>query len=1160
MDQITRGSSMVKNSTWNLNRKIPPSKIIGSILCTPSTVEIGQSVCVQVLDPSNVAYNNKQNAHISINGVPGSTQYMQFSISGQQIIFVMASLKGRIEHAKTTINVKSVKKTTYPILKTERILERPYSVRFSADHRTVSIGGTIKLPKDLAHVLPEDIVSIKDQSSVAASLGDEVHKMSTKLSSEDGLSPSKITQDIKHSTLLAKSQLLANLTNNLSNSIEIIAKKAKVKDSIAKYVAVDEYLNLRDISEVKPMSNDSFSWTASDSYKWDFGDGTSDETSEPYVEHDYGDSLDPNKEESQFHVTLTIKLFTGADITLKRTISIFNFYARMKKSGIIQPRIESSFRADRLGPSYYSTIIVKNDEDEDFTLTSYQISVMTNDPDHRPGVLPSKEISMKVTANSSKHFPVFALAKDVPHESPGFSIHFSGSTKSGKPVRVSVYLEIPAHQRYLGNFVSMKEAKSLTKIMDNKLIAVGNTVTTTDIERLSKRGLVDNRLFSSIFKEKIGVTKIGKGTTHAMSGESPEEGPVCIIKNEPIKEGNMCDPDNLPDNVPENWACQATPEECWVSMPARFINATKGDIVLSPDGNGLIGGLLTQVTPPQRYSHSGIMTRNYDQITHSTASQERLLHNPDPSGTEPLSNGFLPSALKYLWPGVITQTVQNAVNGEMMLDPETKNSAPTEQKFYSIQSFSGTPEGFEVGGVWEIVPPLVVKHDIKFETDQIRSKLEDVAKFALEQTGKSHYRFYCYTDPTIGLTEIAPSDAPSWAIGTYPTVCSSFIWKCLKNSGIMLEGKGPTVKISDLEIMDKQAGAQVDPFGATMDGLYLYTAEERLVAGQWLYETLYNMVSNVAEDWGIFWTDAADDIGNQVLNTFATDWSDLDAKDSDDWINTSPANAVSPDNILFWDSPANGGLYGYAEPLVYRPKRWEKLFMHRWKNVTKKSTLKGKVIFKGQPIEGATLGPLEGKFRGSDANGEFLFEDIHVGPYVVNALKPDQDQGGPVLKGSAPVTVTEGNNYVVVELKGPSEYYRHVVIDGWMGLHDADAVMAEAIQADQTWNFHRDLLLDKWNTPGQVSPIIHSTGGEVRGELYLKGEWRHDLSVRIFVDILLYEGTSEDTTDLDNEYHSHFDLTKNHTQWEERILFNADESDNDFIHVYFTAKNKVQNN
>lgn len=42
----------------------------------------------------------------------------------------------------------------------------------------------------------------------------------------------------------------------------------------------------------------------------------------------------------------------------------------------------------------------------------------------------------------------------------------------------------------------------------------------------------------------------------------------------------------------------------------------------------MIGGLLKQVTPPRRYSHAAIMTRNYYNVSHSTASDSWLEEHP----------------------------------------------------------------------------------------------------------------------------------------------------------------------------------------------------------------------------------------------------------------------------------------------------------------------------------------------------------------------------------------------------------------------------------------------------------------------------------------------------------------------------------------------------
>jgi hypothetical protein len=43
---------------------------------------------------------------------------------------------------------------------------------------------------------------------------------------------------------------------------------------------------------------------------------------------------------------------------------------------------------------------------------------------------------------------------------------------------------------------------------------------------------------------------------------------------------------------------------------------------------------------------------------------------------------------------------------------------------------------------------LIVKPDPMQETLDMRNKLKQVGSDARDEEGKSHYRFYCYTDPS----------------------------------------------------------------------------------------------------------------------------------------------------------------------------------------------------------------------------------------------------------------------------------------------------------------------------------------------------------------------------------------------------------------------------
>src|SRR6266516_5064235 len=92
----------------------------------------------------------------------------------------------------------------------------------------------------------------------------------------------------------------------------------------------------------------------------------------------------------------------------------------------------------------------------------------------------------------------------------------------------------------------------------------------------------------------------------------------------PVAAGQICDPANLPDPLPAGLACQLTDETNAYQIPGQFLNALKGDTVLSPADGFIIGALLMSLVPPQFHSHSGIMTTNFGQITHCTASEDRI--------------------------------------------------------------------------------------------------------------------------------------------------------------------------------------------------------------------------------------------------------------------------------------------------------------------------------------------------------------------------------------------------------------------------------------------------------------------------------------------------------------------------------------------------------
>src|SRR6185295_9358900 len=93
-------------------------KILGTVVCTPSTAEVGQSVCIDVRSPDGKPYDNSESVPISINGVPGSKHYVVWNRWGTKTVRVVAGRPGAIEKLTATVTINKPKdKTVRPALK-----------------------------------------------------------------------------------------------------------------------------------------------------------------------------------------------------------------------------------------------------------------------------------------------------------------------------------------------------------------------------------------------------------------------------------------------------------------------------------------------------------------------------------------------------------------------------------------------------------------------------------------------------------------------------------------------------------------------------------------------------------------------------------------------------------------------------------------------------------------------------------------------------------------------------------------------------------------------------------------------------------------------------------------------------------------------------------
>jgi hypothetical protein len=841
---------------------------------------------------------------------------------------------------------------------------------------------------------------------------------------------------------------------------------------------------------------------ATPTFEWDFGDATKLSTDNPSVVHDYLVALDPNQVLNNFTVTLTVRHPDSTPVVLRRTVVVVNHYALAKKYGFCQPHTSVNSNATtgltRLGTAVFNgSMRVWNPEPFAVPLTSNQVEVFFADPDKEPVLLPAVSVNYSLHPKLSTIVSCQVEMAKLPPDAVSYAVHFRGRTIHDQPVHVSAYLDIPRRWVNAGLGIQPNFRARFSQVA--KRFSNPRTILASELQNLDA---IDPVVLGRLPTRGLSVSPT------PMGGHTPPLPPI---------EGAPCDPTNLPDNIPEGFACQATGSINPVEIPGRFMNAKKGNVVLSPGGTTPIARLLQNVSPPQLYSHSGMMTRNLDEITHSTASEDRFADYLVNSGLD----GFRPDVLKYGWPGVITQSVEASVVGEPFQDPESGKS-------YTLQGFD--PDQVNVGSLGSVFTyPVVVKPPPDQEAS-VSQKLKQVANFAVKQAGKSHYRFFCYTNPAIADAATAPAEA-GWAVNTYPTVCSSFVWHCVRQVSVSLEGGELEAGVDD--------EWQVSP-GAP-DGLYLYTAAERLAAAKVLYDILHGGAEKAGEEslsglkgfiadlFGLV-DEAAIAVANQMLNSFATDWSDKEATGSDQWQNTVDANAVSPEDILHWDSPAKGGLYGYFEQLVYRPRRYESVPETRWVKVQLRGAISGTVLFKGVPVHNAEVLLYEGMSQVTDIHGKFTLNGVPVGTYYPRVSKvltgPDIASTDPLygyrLNNDADllkvdVTANAVKN-ISVALKGPNESYRSVIVDGT--LLCSGAVAATLQKGPAGYYDTGGAPYREWSYPlYKVYRLCPDTptadytyvgfAYSVRSEFHIHLELENNNAVKVTFTLTLFEGPAQ---------------------------------------------------
>lgn len=582
----------------------------------------------------------------------------------------------------------------------------------------------------------------------------------------------------------------------------------------------------------------------------------------------------------------------------------------------------------------------------------------------------------------------------------------------------------------------------------------------------------------------------------------------------PVVAGQICDPSNISSAdaataSANHLVCQLTSDTGTYNIPGQFLNALKGDVILSPANGSLIGNMLMALSPAQYHSHSGLMTGNFGQITHCTASEDRIgaYLNTDAVG---IPTSFKSEQLQYLWPGSITQTVDNSVNGASWRDPQMPN------KTYNIAGFSPENQTVWDGGRFVLIPPLVVK-PLPENEGVARPRLQEAAGIALgkgatiDSNGSAlsnagcYYSFYCYTLPeqSAGFHNAADASA-HWAQGASPAVCSSFVWLCMKQAGIAC------VTTSQFETSsDFSASAIADGAAAaanTLDGLSFYSVMERQLAGQVLFAELQSDIQNQEGAFSsvpVLGSEVASSLADQLVNDFA--FGNPAMAGSSNWQNPGTGNAVSPDNILFWNAPC----FGYTEPLQYLAAHQEQYTLSRWVSVTQYGTIHGTVTVGGQPAANAYVWLYDGMQTYTDPNGNYTFSQVAYGSYNIHASVTQNGFYFSNGAGGQAITLSSATEQYNINIAtGPSDF-RTITMTLYLSCDHGDGNPFHTHGVEYEGPTTLTLQLSPWQITGSTSySFDYDGGGYFNVQYKISLQLISDFSVNIEINTQIFDDGS----------------------------------------------------
>ena len=343
-----------------------PPKLIGSIQVNPSTVQPGQSVLVQVLDPTGKPYTQSSGVTITINGIVAPARYLQFAQPGTRTLTIRA-VQGSVSDIGTaTVNVAGAPlafrlalapapvPTAMPIIQVIRDVGNPYSAVFS-----------LETPAATLKVMANKISLTAPAATSAAT------------SAVKPLFPNALPSSNLASSTPATSTLASLTLEEQVGNIVAAAPAKSITVAPTATIATTNGTNMTLVARTGPNSAAiQITPPAGISYQWDFGDGQTATTTSPNVTHNYYPSIKGSQIPYSFDVKCTI---VHDSLSVTRTLVLHSAYGLCRAIGVVVPYVTGDVYATFQKIAFSGSLVVNNPDIAPITLSQMAVVPVSSD-------------------------------------------------------------------------------------------------------------------------------------------------------------------------------------------------------------------------------------------------------------------------------------------------------------------------------------------------------------------------------------------------------------------------------------------------------------------------------------------------------------------------------------------------------------------------------------------------------------------------------------------------------------------------------------------------------------------------------------------------------------------------------------------------------------